>query len=424
MQKMSIVDKIQRDLQCLLQLETNLKKSINQKFRTETLRAKLAYATELYSEIETKLLVEEDNLSDKELKLIAKASRQTLLSIKTIIEGKLKPKMPDQLAQATFDIKTATAVISHYDGSAENLDAFIDATNLMKGLTPASQHASLIQFIKTRLTGKARLGLPAVLATVDDLIADVKKRCEEKISPDSITAKLKQLKPSNDITAITTEVEKLTDKLKSIYIGKQIPQAVAESMATKAGIDALIDKTTNLEVKIMLSAATFTSVAEAIQKINEHSARTNTAQVLKYSTNNQQRPFVKRQNQQNTQYTPNLQRNRQQYINPQNQNYRNRQNHYGNHNQNWRGRNNQFPNQYNQYNNSNSRNRRIYVAQQGNQWGPQQQQHVGDQQNSSITPQHQIQQFAQLNQIAQGQQTHPQPTIYYQNQLAQSQPRQ
>lgn len=415
---MSIVDIIQTDLQSLLQLESNLKKSINKIILQETLEAKQKYATELHSEIETQLIINKDKLSTKELNFIAEASRQALLSIQTIIQNKNKIKMPDTPAPPTFDIKTATAVISHYDGSAENLDAFIDATKLMKELTAASLHSKLIQFVRTRLTGKARLGLPAVLATVDDLIADVKKRCEEKTTPEGILAKLKQLKPSTDTTKLTTEVETLTAKLKAIYLGKQIPEAVADSMATKAGIDALIEKTTNLEAKIILSAATFTSVADAVQKLNEQSARINAAQVLKFSTNRQQRPFGRGPNIQNNQNnSSNFQRYRQQNQNRQNQNhqnqnYRNRQNYYGNNNQGWRGRNYQ---PQNQYNNSNNRNGRMFVAHQGNPLGPQQQHLVGGLQNNATPPQMQPPQFAQPNQIAQGQQAHLQPTVYYQN---------
>lgn len=418
---MSILDVIQSDLKNLLQIESNLKKSINQQFKLTTLQAKLTDAIELHTEIETKLLEHGSNLLDSEVAFITKASRQAFQTIKNIIAGKTKTKMTTTTV-AAFDIKTATAVISHYDGSAENLDAFIDATKLMKELTPADQHTKLIQFIRTRLTGKARLGLPAVLNSVDALLTDVKQRCEAKIGPESILAKLKQLRIQSDVSMFTNEVEHLTNKLKATYIEKQIPTDVANSMATKAGVDTLIEKTTNLETKIILSAGSFSSVTEAIQKLNEHGNRTNTAQVLKFSPTRQERQFGRRPNNQNRQNSSNFQRNRQQSQHQHYQNDRNyRQSNYGNNNRNWRGRNFQSQNHF-QFNNQN-RHGRLYVAQRGNPTGPQQQL-VGGLHNNFI-PQHpSIPQFAHTNQGSLGQQTQQQPMISYQNQLTQSQLRQ
>lgn len=416
---MSILDTIHNDLKNLLSIEANLKKAVYQKFRYKTLQAKLNYATELYAEVEAKLLQHESSLADSEITFIAKASREAFLSIKNIIAEKTKEtKMAIPPVQATFDIKTATAVIHHYDGSAENLDAFIDAITLMKELTPATEQNKLIQFIKTRITGKARLGLPTEINTVDALIADVKQRCEEKTSPESILAKFKQLKLQSDVTTFTNEVETLTNKLKKIYLEKRIPDDVANTMATKVGVDTLIDKTTNLKTKIILSAASFSSITEAIQKLNEHGARTDEAQVLKFSAARQERQFNRRPNNQNRQNQSNFQRNRQPVNqNRNNQNYRNyRHGNYGNNNQNWRGRNHQPQNQYNNQN----RLGRVYVAQQGNQAGPQQQL-VGGLHNTITPQQSSIPQFAHTNQ---GQQTQQQPTIYYQNQLTQGQLRQ
>lgn len=36
---------------------------------------------------------------------------------------------------AEFDIKQATAIVETYDGRADNLDAFVDAANLLKEFT-------------------------------------------------------------------------------------------------------------------------------------------------------------------------------------------------------------------------------------------------------------------------------------------------
>lgn len=58
-----------------------------------------------------------------------------------------------------FDIKTATALVQPYGGSADGLEAFIDAKNLLAEIIDANQIPTTVKFLKTRLTGKARLEL-------------------------------------------------------------------------------------------------------------------------------------------------------------------------------------------------------------------------------------------------------------------------
>lgn len=55
--------------------------------------------------------------------------------------------------------------------------------NLLKELiTPPNLQATLLKFNRTRLTGKASVGLPVNLATIDAVITDVKNRSENILS--------------------------------------------------------------------------------------------------------------------------------------------------------------------------------------------------------------------------------------------------
>lgn len=186
----------------------------------------------------------------------------------------------------TFDIKTATAIVQTYDGRAENLDAFVDAANLLKELTKAEHVAMAIKFLRTRLTGKARQGLPENIITIGALVADVKTRCAETITPQSILAKLKVSSQKGDVGKFCAEVESLSMQLQTVYISQMIPGDVAKSMATKAGIDTLINGIKNTETKIILKAGTFPSVKEAVQKINENLTQetNNSNQILHMSS--------------------------------------------------------------------------------------------------------------------------------------------
>lgn len=135
-----------------------------------------------------------------------------------------------------FDIKTATAIVQTYDGCSANLNTFIDGANLLKEFTSRNHMEMAAKFLKTRLTGKARQGLPEDVKTIDDIIADVKARCTETITAQNIMAKLKASSQKNDLEKFCTDVDSLTTQLQNIYVSQKIPTEIAKSMAAKAGM--------------------------------------------------------------------------------------------------------------------------------------------------------------------------------------------
>lgn len=193
--------------------------------------------------------------------------------------------MPSETPNETFDIKTATALVQPYDGSAEGLDAFLDATSLLEEITANNMVPRAIKFLKTRLTGKARLGLPENLNTIDELAQNVKQRCASKITPDNVVAKLRAVKQKGSVENFCDEVDTLTNKLKAVYIEQGIPVQLANSMATKTGVETLINGTNSQDNKIILKAGTFNDIKDATQKMLENSNNNNQhAQVLSFNT--------------------------------------------------------------------------------------------------------------------------------------------
>lgn len=191
------------------------------------------------------------------------------------------PKMPNE----TFDIKTATALVQPYDGSAEGLDAFLDATSLLEEITSTDMIPRAIKFLKTRLTGKARLGLPETLKTINELAQNVKDRCASRITPDNVIAKLKAAKQKGSVENFCDEVDALTNKLKAVYIEQGIPIQLATSMATKTGVETLINGTNSQDNKIILKAGTFNDIKDATQKMLENSNNNSPhTQVLSFNT--------------------------------------------------------------------------------------------------------------------------------------------
>lgn len=201
---------------------------------------------------------------------------------KTVIICNRLKNSPVKPVTMPFEIKEATALVQTYDGSADGLGAFVDSVNLLAELTPDDQVPTAIKFLKTRLTGKARLGLPEAIKTIDALAQDVKRRCASKITPENITAKLKAVRQKGSAETFCDEVESLTTKLKAVYIQSNIPEPVANNMATKAGVETLVNGTNSQETKIILKAGTFTDIKDAIQKVLDNT-NSNATQVLSFN---------------------------------------------------------------------------------------------------------------------------------------------
>lgn len=272
-------------------------------------------------------------------------------------------KMPD--TTPPFDIKTATAIVQTYDGSHDGLNAFVDSANLLKEFTKPDNYPLAIKFLRTRLTGKARLGLPNELATIDALVENVKSRCAETITPENVLSKLKATQQKGDANKFCNDVDSLCNQLCATYIESGVPNNVAKRMATKAGVEALTAGVTNSETKIILKAGNFDDVKQAIQKVVENStSSSNATQILAFR--NTERPERRQYNS-----YPNRGRFQQsQYRGNRNPNFMNNSSQYRD-NQNFRNnfeRGNRYP-QPNGYNRNNTRgrggqnnSRRLYTA--------------------------------------------------------------
>lgn len=288
---------IEANIEHLRKIENNFKKAPNRSYSKPFLNQKLDRVRELRNIIVDDLATLEDVLSQKyvdskyvEVRTVTSrifhfielrigSARNTNYTFKTlarlaIICRKLRkdPIQSNTMAEQ-FDIKTATAIVQTYDGCSANLNTFIDGANLLKEFTSRNHMEMAAKFLKTRLTGKARQGLPEDVKTIDDIIADVKARCTETITAQNIMAKLKASSQKNDLEKFCTDVDSLTTQLQNIYVSQKIPTEIAKSMAAKAGIDTLINGIKNTETKIILKAGNYSSVREAIQKVNENTTQ-------------------------------------------------------------------------------------------------------------------------------------------------------
>lgn len=181
---------------------------------------------------------------------------------------------------AKVDIKLGTSLVAVYDGAPEHLTTFLDSVNLFNdtveadfaNATAAQKQAAqqtVLRFIKTRLTGKARQAATDN-QTLAEMLTAVKEHCVSKVTPDNLIAQLRTLKRGENLPEFCQQLDKIISQLKAAYLRDDIPQETAQKMATKSGIETLIRCAKNNEVKTILKAGTFHSLNEAVQKFQEN----------------------------------------------------------------------------------------------------------------------------------------------------------
>lgn len=352
---------VRESLELNLQLLENISRSIIKIYNPREVQRLTLKARESFEEIEIFLLIHEDSLKSTTLDYFLRESKRVWSAVK--LHNQLittRTKMPSPTIP--FDIKTATAIVTTYDGSPTDLSAFIDSANLLKELTPPEHTALTIKFLRTRLTGKARLALPENFGTVDELIENVKSRCTSTVTPDNISTKLKATKQTGDLDQFCNEIDTLCNQLHASYIESGVPENVAKRMATKAGVEALTAGVGDRDTKIILKAGTHADVKQAIQKVLENASNLPNAQLLpingRYKNQHKFRGSGRNYGYNNSN---NFNRNHLNF----NSNHLSRNNsdrQYYNRSYNNRGRRGNFV-QQNRYNQYNQRNARVYYAQ-------------------------------------------------------------
>lgn len=200
------------------------------------------------------------------------------IPILDIPKSPIQPIISNKMAKV--DIKLGTALVQPYDGAPDKLNAFLDAVSLFKdsvdtefeAATPAQKtaaNATVLKFIKTRLTGTARQVINGA-ETLEEILQKLKTQCASKQNSDSVRAKLKALKQKGQISDFCDQVEQLTLQLASTYMEETIPANKANEMATKVGVETLISGVKNNDMKIILKAGTFTKINEATQKAQQY----------------------------------------------------------------------------------------------------------------------------------------------------------
>uniref|UniRef100_A0A1Y1L2Y9 RNA-directed DNA polymerase n=2 Tax=Photinus pyralis TaxID=7054 RepID=A0A1Y1L2Y9_PHOPY len=152
-----------------------------------------------------------------------------------------------------------------FNGDAPELVSFVDALELLKA-NSEGHNENALKFVKTRLTGKARLAVTADVADLDGVITVLKKRCQCEKSH-VVEAKLANIKQNGkDATAFTNQVNDLAANLLSMYISEGVRADTAENFVKNRALKTLIGNAKSDRTRVVMEAGNFDSLQDAITK--------------------------------------------------------------------------------------------------------------------------------------------------------------
>lgn len=260
----------------------NFKKSPNRKYQAETLNKKENKVHELLKSAGQLKTQGEDKTLDVEINKAKKLANQILDLIKTIRKNQ-DTTMP-------FDIKTATALLTHYTGKEDETESFLEAIDILNEITDTNDKPLMIKFIKTRISGKARLALPETINSVEAIKDKLRQKFSLKISSDAILAQLRSTHQGNKkLPEYITLMESLASQLTRAFIAEKVTSGeAAEKLAEKFANQSFIDNLTNPETALILKASNLTKLSDLAAKAIsiDKPAKAN----IMHFKNNSQRP--------------------------------------------------------------------------------------------------------------------------------------
>lgn len=188
-------------------------------------------------------------------------------------------------------ISMGTSIIrENYDGNPLTLQAFLDKIELIEDLTEPNLQTTFLNFVKSKLEGKAREALPDNVMSVDEL----KNALRGKIKPDNskiIAGKIAALNVRNgDYTEFSKQAEELADALKRSLVIEGITKNKAHEMAIEQTITVCRLNAKSDLVKSILASSVFSDPKEVVAKlVIEQTNETKEKQVLAIGQYNRNR---------------------------------------------------------------------------------------------------------------------------------------
>lgn len=180
--------------------------------------------------------------------------------------GEEENKMPPKL-----DLNVALKVVKPFDGSAINLQSYIESIELLKDYAEEVPEGDIVKFLKITLTGTAR-GVFDGIGTVDDAIAALKTRFSVKLTPKAVENEMVSKQQSNkSISDFGDEISKLASKLAAAHVSQgtfaseSAASNLVESVAVRAFVGGLKDPTTQFLLKARNPATLNKAISDALE---------------------------------------------------------------------------------------------------------------------------------------------------------------
>lgn len=179
-----------------------------------------------------------------------------------------------------------------YSGDPAALNAFITAIELANTATTDAQQPMLVQFIKTKLLGKAIEAIPETASTAGEIITALKNKIKPETTEVVIGRLLSLRSEKTTLKSFQEQGDNLADLLRRSYISDGIPARVAKKMATKKTVEMCrLSAKTDL-VKSVLASTHFDEPKEVLAKFITESSQENTEKrILRFTSNRTRNNF-------------------------------------------------------------------------------------------------------------------------------------
>lgn len=289
------------------------------------------------------------------------------------VKGKMAALTPDKV------IDIVAKILPHdYSGCPLVLDNVLDKLKILQeSITHEENRDLLISLIKSKLSGKARDALREEVASVKDIVTDLKNGCKGQSSW-QIATSLEGMRVGNRSKYIS-DINDISEKLKYAYINEGTSRDAARKYVINAVTKNIRSNFSSNPVMVSAMTQEFSDINEVIHRFESIQIEKETSIMMLRNSNNNN--GNNNQGGRNNHGNNNKNNNnfRRFNNNNQNNNYNNNRNH--NNNRNYNNRNFNRPNNQNYNNNynrnnwnnrtSNGNNRNIRaITVSGNEQGP------------------------------------------------------
>ncbi|XP_067613964.1 probable serine/threonine-protein kinase DDB_G0272254 isoform X1 [Eurosta solidaginis] len=161
----------------------------------------------------------------------------------------------------------ASIMRDNYSGDPLALGSFINKVELMEVFSNENLTPTFIEFLKSKLEGKAREALPTHIESV----SQIKEALCSKIRPDNskvVAGKIAALRvTNNNFSEFSKQVEELSDSLERCLIIEGMTQSKAHEMAVEQTISVCRFNSRSDMVKSILASTTFKDSKDVVAKM-------------------------------------------------------------------------------------------------------------------------------------------------------------